>query len=222
MKFSINKKQLSHSLYYIIFAVFSQSVFATKVDVLILSPERESVDNVGISIVPVTPLSKNKSSPQPQIMNQIDIQFSPKILMAQKGAPISFPNSDSVKHHVYSFSDAKTFELQLYKDQKPEALIFDRVGTVTIGCNIHDWMLAYIYVVDTPFFNVTNESGFAQFNIPPGDYIINIHGPKLKGDDVAFTQKVSITKDSNFTLQLKNSITVENSEFDDGDEFDAY
>lgn len=83
-------------------------------------------------------------------MDQIKKQFSPHILVVQKGTEVSFPNSDSIQHHVYSFSPAKTFQLQLYKDQSPEPLPFDQQGKVELGCNVHDWMLGYIYVVDTP------------------------------------------------------------------------
>lgn len=201
---------------------FSSNTFANKVDILVLSNNHQSVPNVGVSLTLVGKNQEQITAPKPQVMNQIDTQFSPHILMAQKGANISFPNSDNVKHHVYSFSEAKTFELKLYKDQKPEPLPFEQAGTVTLGCNIHDWMLGYVYVVDTPYFSKTNESGFLQLELPDGDYEVRIYNPLLQKSDLQRVDKVSISANKNITIQLKHSMLRATDSFEEGDEFDAY
>ena len=77
---------------------------------------------------------------EPAIMNQIDKQFEPHVLVVKAGTEVTFPNADNLFHHVYSFSPTKQFELKLYKEFTAEPLRFDTAGVVDIGCNIHDWM----------------------------------------------------------------------------------
>jgi plastocyanin len=96
--------------------------------------------------------------------------FNPKVTVVQTGTSINFPNEDSVRHHVYSFSPAKKFELKLYSGVPTKPLLFDQTGVVTLGCNIHDSMVGYIYVVDTPFFAKTDEKGKATLKLNDGQY----------------------------------------------------
>jgi plastocyanin len=101
--------------------------------------------------------------------------FIPMVTVIQSGASISFPNNDTVRHQVYSFSPAKVFELKLYSGAGGEPLLFDKPGTVVIGCNIHDKMSAYIQVVDTPYFAKTDNSGKAVIdNLPSGKYNLKV------------------------------------------------
>lgn len=83
------------------------------------------------------------------IMDQIDKQFVPYVLIVPQNNLVSFPNSDDIRHHVYSFSPTKKFELKLYSGRPKQPLLFDQHGIVTIGCNIHDAMVGYIYVSNT-------------------------------------------------------------------------
>ena len=99
------------------------------------------------------------------------------------GTAVSFPNNDDIRHHVYSFSEAKKFELPLYKGVPAEPVVFDQAGTVVLGCNIHDWMLAYVYVVDTPWRLVTDEKGAGVLDdLPAGRYRVDVLHPRLKGE----------------------------------------
>src|SRR5581483_347477 len=110
-------------------------------------------------------------APQPAVMDQQNRRFVPAILPVQTGAQVSFPNTDSISHHVYSFSPAKRFELYLPKGEHGSQVTFDRPGVVALGCNIHDWMLAYILVVDTPWFTQTDRNGRAELGeLPAGGY----------------------------------------------------
>lgn len=84
----------------------------------------------------------------PYVMDQVNKAFSPNVLLVPKGAMVSFPNSDDIRHHVYSFSEAKTFELKLYHGQPKAPLDFPESGIVVLGCNIHDSMVGYVYVYD--------------------------------------------------------------------------
>jgi plastocyanin len=117
-------------------------------------------------------------------MDQMRHQFVPHLLVVQAGTEVTFPNSDDVSHHVYSFSPTKTFELPLYKGDLHPPVMFEQPGIVVVGCNIHDGMLGYIRVVDTPYFAVTNEQGVALIDgIPSGDYSVAAWTPRVRPAD---------------------------------------
>lgn len=105
--------------------------------------------------------------------------FVPPVLVVQTGTAVSFPNQDKVRHHVYSFSAAKPFELKLYGGEVAPAVVFDHAGTVVLGCNIHDRMLAYVHVVDTPYFARTGEQGLARLDVPAGTHRLQVWHPAL-------------------------------------------
>lgn len=101
-------------------------------------------------------------------------QFNPKVTVIQTATSVQFPNEDSVRHHVYSFSPAKKFELKLYAGIPTNPIQFDQPGLVTLGCNIHDSMLGYIYVVDTPYFAKTDSNGKAAIKTVDGLYTYQV------------------------------------------------
>lgn len=100
-------------------------------------------------------------------MTQYDLQFDPFVLIAPVGASVAFPNLDRVQHHVYSFSPTKVFELKLYGKGEVHSVRFDKAGVAAIGCNIHDQMVAFIYVTDTPLAVKTNAAGVAVLRDAP-------------------------------------------------------
>lgn len=115
-------------------------------------------------------------------LEQINKEFKPYVTVVQRGAKLSFPNRDSVAHHVYSFSEAKKFELPLYSGVS-DPIVFEKSGVITLGCNIHDWMKAYIVVVDTPFFAKSDIEGRAKLsNLPNGSWNLEVWHPRLKGE----------------------------------------
>lgn len=112
-------------------------------------------------------------------IQQKDKKFMPFVTVVQTGTSISFPNNDTVRHHAYSFSPAKPFELKLYSGKPAAPIIFDKAGTVVVGCNIHDQMVAYIHIVDTPYFAKTDAAGTARLpNMPAGKYVLKTWHPK--------------------------------------------
>lgn len=115
---------------------------------------------------------------KPAEVAQQDLTFRPFVSAVQAGTAVDFPNQDKTRHHVYSFSPAKVFELKLYAD-KPEApVLFDTPGIVALGCNIHDYMQAYVYVGESPFLAVTDEQGIATFSeLPAGNYQLKLWHP---------------------------------------------
>ena len=95
------------------------------------------------------------------VINQRNMQFVPYVLVVPVGSTIEFGNLDPFRHHVYSFSPAKKFELKLFGQGETRPVRFDRPGLVSIGCNIHDSMQAFIQVVDTPFARKSDRAGAA-------------------------------------------------------------
>ena len=113
-------------------------------------------------------------------IEQKEREFIPHVTIVQVGTPISFPNHDPIQHHVYSFSPAKSFEIKLYSGNSPE-IVMDKPGIVTLGCNIHDWMIAYIVVVPTPHFGRTDASGIARLrDLPAGTYELRAVHPNQR------------------------------------------
>jgi plastocyanin len=113
------------------------------------------------------------------VIDQIDKQFVPKITVLRTGTSVAFPNRDQIRHQVYSFSPAKSFTLKLYAGSPKSAVVFDKPGLVVLGCNIHDKMLAFVAVVDSPYFAKSNASGTATVNLPAGHYGLRIWHPQL-------------------------------------------
>jgi len=105
------------------------------------------------------------------VIDQIKRRFVPLVSVVRTGTAVSFPNRDNIEHDVYSFSPAKRFELHLYHGVPAKPVVFDQPGLVVMGCNIHDQMIAYLLVVDTPWFAKTDASGQASIDdIPAGAY----------------------------------------------------
>jgi plastocyanin len=138
-----------------------------------------------------TPLGAQAATPA-AAMDQRNHQFVPHMLVVQSGTEVTFPNSDTVSHHVYSFSETKTFELPLYKGDVYPPVVFDRPGIVVVGCNIHDGMLGYVFVVDTPHFALTDERGVASVDVPDGEYIVNAWTPRARSTGLPAAQHVSV------------------------------
>jgi plastocyanin len=154
-----------------------------------------------------------ESSPPPAgsqhataVVDQVEKTFVPGLLPIKVGTYVRFPNHDQVQHHVYSFSPTKTFELPLYKGETAPPVLFDKVGVVKIGCNIHDWMSGIILVLPTPHFTVTDANGkYVLENVPEGTYTLVVwHAQSnVKPEDTA--RQIEVREEVanvNFTLTL--------------------
>lgn len=129
-------------------------------------------------------------------MEQKNRLFNPFILVVQKNTKVSFPNRDNFRHHVYSFSKAKSFELRLYGKDEQKSVEFDQVGVVPLGCNIHDNMLAFIYVTEAPVFKKADEKGKVSFkSLPVGDYKMTVWHVDQKKKQSQAEQTVKVLAD---------------------------
>jgi plastocyanin len=130
-----------------------------------------------------------------ETVDQINLEFVPYVKAILVGSPVYFPNKDNVRHHVYSFSPAKRFELPLYAGTPAEPIVFDRAGIVTIGCNIHDWMVGHVYVAATPHLAVTGADGRARLSdLPGGRYAVRVWHPRMEGSEDVTSRPVSLER----------------------------
>ena len=156
-------------------------------NVAVYAKSHAPVEDAAAAVVASPALAKKAT------MDQRRGQFVPHMLVVEAGTEVTFPNSDSVSHHVYSFSPTKEFELPLYKGDLYPPVLFDQPGIVVVGCNIHDSMLGYIRVVETPHFAVTNELGVALIDaIPSGEYAVEVWTPRVRPAELPAAQHVVV------------------------------
>lgn len=126
-------------------------------------------------------------------MEQRGIAFAPHILIVPVGATVSFPNRDTVRHHVYSFSKAKRFDLKLYGREDTRSVVFDKPGVVTLGCNIHDQMSGVVFVTAAPFAATTGDAGRAALgDVPAGPTTIRVWHPSIRAPGNSLAQTVAL------------------------------
>ena len=135
------------------------------------------------------------AAPIKAIMDQVNLAFEPDVLVLPVKSSVQFPNSDVVRHQVYSFSPAHRFQLPLYRGKPYPPIVFEQPGVITLGCNIHDNMLAYIVVTDAPFYGRTDAAGsWAAPAVPGGRYRVRVWHP-LASEPVDLEQVVQVGGD---------------------------
>ena len=144
--------------------LFSVSAFGNTINLVIKDQHGQVLPNAVVEIKHLSP-SKPASNLPTAVMDQVDKQFSPELLIVQQGQYVDFPNSDNIRHHVYSFSKAKPFQLKLYSGQPEAPIKFDQQGVVVLGCNIHDSMVGYIYVAHSEQVYTSNEQGRIELQV---------------------------------------------------------
>ena len=157
----------------------------------LMDSEGKPVIDAVLSLIPQA--AQALPAPKPGVINQIDENFVPKVSVVQTGAEILFKNDDRTRHHIYSYSPAKQFETQVLPKTADVKVTFDKPGTIALGCNIHDRMLAFLIVVDTPYFGKSNNDGVVEFQSPPdGTYKAMIWHARLKSPNSELSQDVKI------------------------------
>jgi plastocyanin len=160
---------------------------------------------LGGVVVTVSPVSgpAHPAAPVRAVMDQIDRAFAPDVLVIPVDSTVAFPNSDSVSHQIYSFSPAKRFQLPLYRGKPYPPVVFDQPGVVTMGCNIHDEMLAYIVITDAAFFGRTNAAGSWSVDVPGGGYRISIWHPRIRDDAKDLSAQLTVREPNGGTLAVR-------------------
>lgn len=170
-----------HALAFLLSAIVG-SVTAADLAVTVTDQKAEAVAGFVIWLEPRdAPVPPAAPEDLAATVEQIDEEFQPYTLAVRLGTRVSFPNRDDVQHHVYSLSSPARFEIPLHGGDETESVVMNQTGLVPIGCNIHDWMLSHLVVVDTPWFGTTDETGrLTLAGLPPGRYKLTAWHPRIR------------------------------------------
>ncbi len=185
----------------IVGTAISTAAAAAPVTIQVIGPDGRPLAGAVVTVtMPGTPPPAPRGS---YAVAQRSIQFDPQVLIVPVGATVSFPNFDKVRHHVYSFSKPKKFELKLFGRDESRAITFDKPGAVTLGCNIHDSMNGVVYVTASPYTALTDANGRVRMNVAAGGGRIAVWHPAIRGPNNMLEQPALIAATGlNTTLQL--------------------
>jgi plastocyanin len=169
------------------------AVSSAELRVTVTQPDGRALGGAVVIVEPAAPVpAELRTHRNNAVMDQRKLQFVPDILVVRTGTSVDFPNSDQVLHQVYSFSGAKKFQLSLYAGRQHDPVIFDKPGLVVLGCNIHDNMIGYIYVTDSPWFGRTNEQGALTLELPAGRYTVSVQHPRVVDSPAALRSDLRV------------------------------
>jgi len=188
----------------ILAAAAVNEVSAASVNAVVRDERNNFVKEAVVIATPAAGLSTSEQELDMKIIDQVDKEFRPVVSVFQAGTSVEFPNHDDIRHHVYSFSEAKTFEIPLYKGTPAQPIVFDQAGEVTLGCNIHDWMSAYVLVTDTPYFAKTDGDGRVDLaGLPPGEYTVEVWHYEQAAPSEQSAVTVNLTQNETPALEFK-------------------
>jgi len=162
-------------------AVLSASSQAGTFSGAAVDRDGQPLANVVMTLKPRDGRALPQTPPTTAVVAQEDLAFKPYVTVIRRGSSVSFPNRDRVEHHIKSFSASRPFEIPVHKPGvTPDPIRFDQEGAVVTYCILHDWMRAYIYVADTPYFGQTTSTGVVRIDeVPSGEYVVEAWHPDL-------------------------------------------
>ncbi len=193
---------LKNRWYLLLLGMFSFNVSAITLQGTVTTTDGEPVFEVVITAVG-TSKTKPSLATSPRTIDQRNREFISHILAVHTGESVVFPNSDNIQHHVYSFSPTNPFEIQLYKGMPAKPISFDKAGIVVLGCNIHDWMVGYVYVTDAPYFTQTDSKGAWSLNLPADDYTLTLWHPNLDSPNNVQLQQLKLNTEKTAPIEQK-------------------
>ena len=177
---------------------------STEIAARVLDAQGHGVADAVVVAVPSDGDIRLPSRPREGVIDQVNKEFTPQVTAILVGTSVTFPNNDNVRHQVYSFSLAKRFELPLYAGVPAQPIVFDKPGVVVLGCNIHDWMVGYVYVSESPYFAKTDAEGRALIaELPPREYLVRVWHPRLDGTEEATAKRIDASGAKHVDLELK-------------------
>ncbi|HEU4521554.1 MAG TPA: methylamine utilization protein [Thermoanaerobaculia bacterium] len=180
--------------------LLSLPIAAATLDVRVDGPGGKTIENAVVYAIPSAPVAVGRKV---AIMDQKDRIFIPHVLPVQTGTWVEFPNSDNIRHQVYSVSPTRRFQLPLYIGKPAIPIQFNKAGIVAIGCNIHEQMSAWIVVVDTPYFATTDRGRATLRDLSAGRYTLHLWYPGMRSEPKAQTMTLAAAD------QATASFTVE-------------
>ena len=185
------------------------SALSAELSVRIVDAHSQAIPDAVVIATPLGSATPRAPAPTTAVMDQIGKAFVPIVLVVQTGTPVIFPNSDTVAHQVYSFSPARRFELPLYRGQVHPPITFDHPGLVILGCNIHDNMVGYIYVTDSPYSGLSDARGqWAIADLPVGDYEVSVWSHRMPRDSASVSQHISVNSSTPAEVQFRLKDTL--------------
>jgi plastocyanin len=191
-------------------AVCATGATAASLVVKVTSPDGKAV--AGAVVLLHGPPGSKPLLPAAFIVDQVNQTFTPDVTVIPVGSSVTFPNSDKVSHQVYSFSRAKRFQLPLYRGTPYAPTVFDHAGVVTLGCNIHDDMIAYLVVTNAGWIGRTARDGsWNASNLPNGDFRIEIWHPRMREatELIERTLRLEAALTGSLNVQLTRSLRPE-------------
>ncbi|MEJ1960099.1 MAG: methylamine utilization protein [Gammaproteobacteria bacterium] len=177
-------------------------VFAGDILVDVRGANGKALTDAVVFAEPVDGAAPKPAGPLKATIDQVNKEFVPRVSVLRVGTTVSFPNSDNIRHSIYSFSPPKTFTTKLYSGKEAAPVVFDKPGLVTLGCNIHDLMVAWVVIVDTPWLGKSDKDGTGTLKgLPPGDYKVSTWYPSPTFEPVV--QQVRVTNDAPAHLEVK-------------------
>ena len=186
-------------------AILAAPLAAAPLSVRVVDDAGHPVRDAVVTLYPAGNSARAPRAAGRYVVSQKDIQFHPFLSIVPVGADVSFPNLDPTKHHVYSFSPAKRFELKLFAKDQSRTVHFDKAGVVALGCNIHDQMSAFIVVTDSVWTARTNGQGMAVFaDAPNAPGRLTAWNPYLRAPGGAIQQNVGPgQRNASFSMRLR-------------------
>lgn len=184
----------------------SPGLLAQELHVQLVDDDGQALSGAVVEVLVPTALQAQYRQPRTVSVDQVDKEFVPHVTAIVAGSEVRFPNSDDILHHVYSFSPAREFNIPLYgRGENVDYLEpFPEPGVVEIGCNIHDWMLAYIYVGETGLLAITDASGSATLgDLPAGEFQVKIWHSRLDAEQNMRIETVRLSVDTSSELSLQ-------------------
>lgn len=193
-----------------LFALAAASAFACSiaghaatVHVTVTDTGGKPAANAVVSLAPEGGTVPASHVPARTVIDQQHEMFLPLVVVVRKGGEVVFTNNDVTMHQVYSFSPIKQFQFELDKAQVSQPVVFDRAGVAAIGCNIHDNMVAYVFVADQPFATVTDASGHAELrDVPDGAFKAAAWHPQLRAGKQPVTATLTVSGDTKLALAV--------------------
>jgi plastocyanin len=177
------------------------AVPGASVSITVKGPDDRPVPGAVVTVHSMGTDAKS-ATPVRAIMDQINRAFEPDLLVIPVGSTVEFPNSDSVSHQIYSFSPAKKFQLPLYRGNPNPPVHFDQPGVVTLGCNIHDEMVAYLVVTDAQYFGRTDAAGTWTTDLARGKYRVSVWHPRMNDGAGELDRELTVGEGDRATLTL--------------------
>jgi len=199
--------EVAAALLWLLGALASSALPAATLVVNVQTPDGHALPGAVVTVRSLDAPGRHATAVR-AVVDQVNRSFKPDLLVIPVGSTVEFPNSDSVNHQIYSFSPAKRFQLPLYRGKPYPPVHFDQPGVVTLGCNIHDEMLAYLLVTDAAWYGRTNDAGTFSTDVPRGRYRVALWHPRLRDEETDLARELTVNEGdrAELTLRLSRSL----------------